>query len=216
MPLFSKLPKYLKFLVPAVVLFTVIGYWLFSRGDSYTYQYNGGSGGGGGELRVKGEFSEDPVNQDFSVVIPKLGVNAPVKENVEGAAEWAVAPQVLKGVGHYKRGQLGDVTVDGDLPGGEPGNVFLFGHSQILGRDSEENYAGVFDDLEELEDGDIVEVYYQGEKHQYKVKSGQVVGKDDLKWVTHDGDDTETLTLMSCWPLGLDWKRYVVQAEKVS
>lgn len=212
----SKYLKLLKLLVPVVLLFTVVTVWFFNRGDSYTYQYNAdGSASEGGAVRVKGESSDSPVNQNFAIVIPKLGVNAPIKKDVDGAAEWAVAPQVLKGVGHYKRSKLGDVTVDGDLPGGKPGNVFLFGHSQILGRDKRENYAGVFNDLEELEDGDIVEVYYESEKYQYKIKSGQVVGKDDLKWVTDNGDDVETLTLMSCWPLGLDWKRYVVQAEKI-
>lgn len=199
-------------LVGLVFVLVIAWSWLLGGEGSYRYA---GRGSGGQEFKVKGEVSNSQIEKDFWIIIPKIGVSAPVRENVDGAVAWAVAPRVLKGVGHYRRGPLGGVMVDGDLPGGRAGNIFLFGHSQILGRDPRKNYSGVFNDLEELKKGDKIDVYYQGKKYTYQVKSRQVVDKTDLRWVTDDGDDIETLTLMSCWPLGLDWKRYVVQADRI-
>ncbi len=207
----SRIPAVIKILLASfVVILGLSGYLVFRGGSSYIYR-NGNFAGDESPLRDGRNFSVEPANREFGLLIPKLGVNAPVRGNVDGSQEWAIAPQILKGIGHYRRGPLGPVTVDGAVPG-QKGNIFLFGHSQILGR-SKEDYAGVFNDLEELKEGDLIEVYYQEDKYQYRVTTGQVVDKTDLKWVEHT--DQETLTLAGCWPLGLDWKRYVVQAERI-
>lgn len=158
------------------------------------------------------ETHEDPVNREFGIVAPQIDVNAPVFANVDGSNEKNYLPNVLRGVAHYQHKKLDTVTVDGAVPG-QVGNIFLFGHSQIPGG-SLENYQGVFNNLEELIVGDIVKIYYQGEEYRYEIKSGQVVTPDAVELLEHT--ETETLTLMSCWPLGLDWKRYVVRAERVS
>jgi len=154
----------------------------------------------------------EPVNRDFAILAPQINLNAPVKEGVDGTNEYEYLPRVLQGVAHYKRKDLGEVVVDGALPGQGSGNIFLFGHSQIPGGDTS-NYQGVFNDLEELKPGEIVTLYYQGEEYKYQVKDGRVVDKTAVEYLAHT--ETETLTLMSCWPLGLDWKRYVVRAERV-
>jgi LPXTG-site transpeptidase (sortase) family protein len=154
---------------------------------------------------------EDPINREFSILAPQIGVNSPISKNVDGSNEKFYIPNMLRGVAHYVRKDLGDVLVDGALPG-QPGNIFLFGHSQIPGG-SLENYQGVFNKLEKLAIGDIVKVFYEGKEYRYKVKTGQVVQKDQVEYLAHT--EQETLTLMSCWPLGLDIKRYVVQADRV-
>jgi len=159
----------------------------------------------------QGDAQEEPVNHDFSIFAPQISVNAPVYANVDGSNENAYLANVLRGVAHYQHKELDNVTVDGALPG-QVGNVFLFGHSQIPGG-SLENYQGVFNNLEELIEGDVIKVFYQGEEYQYEVKEGHVIEKTQVEYLAHT--ETETLTLMSCWPLGLDWKRYVIRAERV-
>lgn len=163
-------------------------------------------------FRFEGEFTqEEPVNKDFSIFAPQINVNAPVFANVDGGDENAYLANVLRGVAHYKNKKFKNVVVDGAFPG-QKGNIFLFGHSQIPGGDLS-NYQGVFNNLEELMPGDIVKIYYQEQEYQYEVMNGQVVDKDAVEYL--ESTETETLTLMSCWPLGLDWKRYVVRAKRI-
>ena len=56
-------------------------------------------------------------------------------------------------------------------------------------------------------------MYYQGEKFEYRVVEGKVVEKTALEYLKHT--DEETLTLMTCWPLGFENKRYIVRAKRI-
>lgn len=152
-----------------------------------------------------------PISADFGLVIEKMGVNAPIR-HVDGSNEKEYLPNILQGIGHYQPKVLPQVVVDGSLPG-EGGNVFLFGHSQIPAGD-ESHYKGVFNNLGQLETGDKVTVYYQGKGFDYEVFESKVVDKTALSYL--DRTPKETLTLMTCWPLGLDIKRFIVRARRVS
>lgn len=152
-----------------------------------------------------------PISADFGLVIEKIGVNAPIR-HVDGSNEKAYLPNILQGIGHYQPKVLPQVVVDGSLPG-EGGNVFLFGHSQIPGGDLS-HYKGVFNNLGQLEIGDRMTVYYQGQAYyNYEVYQSKVVDKTALSYL--DRTPKETLTLMTCWPLGLDIKRYIVRARRI-
>ena len=165
------------------------------------------------DIEVLGEVVqvEDPLNTEFSIMIPAIQVNAPVKAEVDGMDVASYEPEVLQGVAHYKHKVVDGFTVDGAYPG-ELGNIFLFGHSQVPGGDMS-NYSGVFNDLSKLSIGDEIMVFYQGQKYVYRVYEGQVVTRNQIEYLAPT--DEETLTLMSCWPLGLDVKRYIVRAKPV-
>lgn len=152
-----------------------------------------------------------PIDPDFSLIARQIGLSAPVVANVDGSNKGEYLWQVKQGIAHYKHLELPEVTVDGSLPG-QVGNIFLFGHSQIPGGDTS-NFQGVFNDLHRLLPGDLITVYYQGERFNYEVEEGRVVGKDALSYL--ERTPRETLTLMTCWPLGLDVRRYVVRAKRV-
>lgn len=152
-----------------------------------------------------------PLNTDFTLVISKINVNVPIIADVDGSEALEYLWQVKKGVAHYKHKKLTRVTVDGAKPG-EGGNIFLFGHSQIPGGDTS-NFQGVFNDLHKLIPGDEVLVYYQGQEFKYQVTEGKVVERDAVEYLAHT--TSETLSLMTCWPLGLDVKRYLILAKRV-
>lgn len=152
-----------------------------------------------------------PFNTEFTLWIPKINVNAPVIADVDGSEAFEYLWQVKQGVAHYKHKKLTRVTVDGAKPG-EGGNIFLFGHSQIPGGDTG-NFQGVFNDLHKLIPGDKVIVYYQGQEFEYQVTKGKVVERDAVEYLERTPE--ETLTLMTCWPLGLDVKRYLILAKRV-
>ena len=152
-----------------------------------------------------------PFDANFGLYIPKLKLNAPVIADVDGSEPSDYLAQVKQGIAHYKRKKLSRVTVDGARPG-EGGNIFLFGHSQIPGGDTS-NFQGVFNDLHKLIPGDEIIVYYQGRPFTYQVTEGKVVERDAVEYLEHTPD--ETLSLMTCWPLGLDVKRYLILAKRV-
>lgn len=152
-----------------------------------------------------------PASPYFGLWIPKIGINAPILD-VDGSNEKEYLPNILRGVGYYQHKELPEVTVDGSFPG-EGGNIFLFGHSQIPGG-SLENYQGVFNDLHKLVAGDRIVVYYQGQAFEYEIFEAKVVSKHAMEYLART--ESETLTLMTCWPLGLDVKRYIVRAKPVA
>ncbi|OQX51592.1 hypothetical protein B5M47_00140 [candidate division CPR3 bacterium 4484_211] len=153
-----------------------------------------------------------PVSKDFSLVIPKIKVNVPVIANVDGGNPREYLWRVTQGVAHFKHREFTNVIVDGALPG-EKGNIFLFGHSQIPGGDTGE-YKGVFNNLHKLTTGDRIVVVYQGQSYHYQVVEGKVVSKKALEYLAPT--EEEVLTLMTCWPLGLDVNRYIVRAQRVA
>jgi LPXTG-site transpeptidase (sortase) family protein len=105
------------------------------------------------------------------------------------------------GVGHMP---------DTAMPG-ETGNAVFFGHSS--GRTST-YYATIFATLHRLEIGDEIYIYKEDAKIVYKVESKKIVGSNDFS-ILEQGD-TKQLSLITCWPLGTDWQRYVITALQVN
>lgn len=197
-------------LVAVVGVITAVG-WVGLQWYQSSVTFSGQNEQGAVDLNQAVEtLPVEPIDREFSIVMPRIGLNAPVFANIDGTNEYSYLPRILKGVAHYQHKDLGKVVVDGAFPGDGTGNIFLFGHSQIPGGDMSD-YQGVFNNLEELRAGDVITVYYQGQPHQYVVRSGEVVDVSRVDVMAHT--ETETLTLMSCWPLGLDWKRYIIRAE---
>ncbi len=153
----------------------------------------------------------EPINRNFSIYYLPAKINAPVIANVDGSKPNEYLPDLLNGVAHYKHIVFPEITVDGAFPG-EVGNIFLYGHSQIPGADMS-GYKGVFNLLPNIAIGEIVSIFYQGNEYRYQVKESKVIEKNQIEYLGHT--EKETLTLMTCWPLGLNTKRYIVRAERI-
>lgn len=143
----------------------------------------------------------DAVNTDFAIVIPKIGVNAPVVSNVSMSVEAEYMDALRQGVAHAK----------GTALPGEEGNIFMFAHSSLnfwqLGP-----FATVFNLLNKLENGDIIVVVKDGVYYEYAVVDMTVVPG----WDTTPFDveyDNSMLTLITCDPPGTTLNRRVVKAK---
>ena len=145
-----------------------------------------------------------PPNQDFSIVIPKIGAVAPVIADVDSQDPKAYLPALYKGVAHAK----------GTALPGQFGNTYIFAHSTDafynVGR-----YNAVFYLLGKLERGDKIDIYYKGEKIVYEVTDKKVVESDDVKYLGKLGE-WNTLTLQTCYPPGTTLKRLVVVANQTN
>lgn len=98
----------------------------------------------------------------------------------------------------------GAVHVDGTTMVGEIGNCGIAAHR---GRAS---WYG-FNRLNEIVQGDVIYVYYQGKKYEYTVYDTLVVEPDQTE-VLNRSKTEKVLTLITCDPIGSDRYRLIVHA----
>jgi len=135
------------------------------------------------------------------ITIPKIGVNASIS-NPSSTDTDILDNDLTHGAVHYPgSGLLAD------------GNLFLFGHSTNWSVVQNQAYK-TFNDLNNLEAGDLIQVTGQTQVFTYKVTSVRLADSDQI-WVDLSGDK-QMLTLSTCNTFGQKQERYVVQADFVS
>jgi len=147
----------------------------------------------------------DPANKDFSIVIEKIGVSAPINKDVPVTDNQAYMESLRTGVAHASLSKY---------PSKNPGNTYLFAHASVnfwkLGK-----YAGVFNLLRKLDTGDKIYIFYEGRAYMYKVANIEIVKGWDVYSITRPVIEP-ILTLQTCDPPGTTLNRLVVTAKLVS
>ncbi len=149
---------------------------------------------------------EGPVRvyESNRILIPKIGVDAPIvyiRESNEAAFQKALE----NGVVHFP----------GTAKPGQPGNVYIFGHSSDYAwRAGDFKY--VFANLPNLKVGDEVTVTDgEGTPFRYRIRETKVVLPKDLS-VLDQGDGSESLlTVQTSYPIGTALRRFLVIGELV-
>ncbi len=118
--------------------------------------------------------------------ILSIGVDAPV---VEGD-DWE---SLKRGAGHHI----------GSANPGERGNCVVSAHNDI--------YGEIFRYLPDVELGDIVEAYTASQTYRYVVTQKRIIDPTEVSVMYPTS--TPVLTLISCYPYGIDTHRIVVIAE---
>lgn len=148
-----------------------------------------------------GEISIKPVNMEFSLVIEKINVNAPVVKDVPIIDEKAYLSSLKKGIAHASFSAY---------PSEENANVYLFAHSSNnfweLGK-----YSSVFNLLYKLNTKDQINLFYEGKRYVYEVENKILINdfKVDETIYEYFGP---TLTLQTCYPPGTTLNRLVIRA----
>ncbi len=140
------------------------------------------------------------VDNNFGLYIPKIQANAKVIKNVNPYDYDAYRNALIYGVVHAKGTALPN----------ENGNVFLFAHSTVNFYERRK-YNVYFYLLGELKKDDPIYVSYQGEIYNYKVLELRIVKPSEVQYLG-EYMDQDTLTLMTCWPIGSNTKRAIVVA----
>ena len=153
-------------------------------------------------------LKSEPVNKDFSIVIEKIDVNAPVVENVDSSSFKAYMAALKQGAAH-----AANTAVPG-TKNAQNNNVFIFAHSTLNFWDVPK-YNAVFFLLRKLESGDRVTTFYKGERFDYIVFDKRVVEANDVKYIT-DPSKEPILTLQTCDPPGTQLRRLIVTAKLVT
>jgi LPXTG-site transpeptidase (sortase) family protein len=144
-----------------------------------------------------------PINNDFSIIIPKIGVNAPVIGNVDPTKPKEYDEALLNGVAHASTSFFPD----------QNGTVYLFSHST--------NYAWFVKDLnavfylvKDLDKGDSVVLIYKGMRYTYRITDKEVVASSKTGYlIPYAGK--KSLILETCWPPGSVAQRLLIFADLV-
>lgn len=150
-------------------------------------------------LDEKGILS--PADWNFSLMIPKIKINAKV-ENSVALDEYETA--LKTGVAHAKGTSLPD----------QPGTVYIFGHSTDYPWNIT-RYSAYFYPLRYLNEGEEVIIAYQGKLFLYKVEEKKIVEAKDLEYLVSQNGE-KRLVLQTCWPPGTAWKRLIIIASPIN
>jgi LPXTG-site transpeptidase (sortase) family protein len=145
--------------------------------------------------------------QEYSITIPKILAFADIAENVDPFNR----DDYLKVLGDGLVAQAKDTS----LPGlGAGHTTYLFAHSTAEGLNML-RINSVFYLLGELNNNDIIFIDKNGINYTYKVYKQLVVDANQIQYLKYTETDKEVLILQTCWPIGTNWKRLLVFAQRV-
>jgi LPXTG-site transpeptidase (sortase) family protein len=144
-----------------------------------------------------------PADNEFSIIVPKIGANAKVIEDVDPYNSREYQLSLTKGVAHAK----GSSTPERN------GNTFLFAHSSDNFYNAN-RYNSVFYLLHRLEEGDEFYLVHKGILHKYLVDGKQIADAAQIQYLQEDFGRGRA-TLMTCWPPGTTINRLLIFGKKV-
>jgi sortase A len=144
-----------------------------------------------------------PADPNFSIIVEKIGANAPIIANVDASSKEAYTAALKRGVAHA----LGTA-----FPG-DPGVTYLFAHST----DTIFNvprYNAIFYLLNDLTPGDKVVLFFNNKRYDYAVTEKKITEPADVSYFTLKTSE-QILVLQTCYPPGTTWKRLLVIAKPI-
>ena len=154
---------------------------------------------GDGNNNAKPEENHSP---DFYIFIPKINLYHRVLPNIDPRSKEEYMPVIDKYVAH------GLFT---KLPSDKKGRVYLFAHSKKAPLNVTPE-GGYFSHIDQLENGDIIQLEYNHQTFVYEVYKTMVINPDQTEVYTGVSDKAE-VALQTCWPAGSTAKRLIVLAE---
>lgn len=141
----------------------------------------------------------DYLNKENSLEIPKIGVLVPL-----------IIVEDSNGRDFNKELDKGVIFFPSSVLPGQTGRTIILGHSAPSNW-PKIKYDWVFSRLNELEEKDEINFYFNHQKYTYYVKKKNFLNKGEE--IPNGSTYSEnTLLLISCWPPGKNFKRIIVEA----
>lgn len=144
-------------------------------------------------------------SDDFMLFIPKINTKAKIVKNVDPFDINIYSKALGKGIAHASVSSLP----------GQNGNTFLFAHSGRNFYDSIHQNVQFYL-LDKLTPDDFIYIKYQDSIYKYEITNFKKVWPEDVQYLTNQAYDYNKLTLMSCWPAGINYQRQIVEAKLIS
>ncbi|KKR05607.1 MAG: Fimbrial associated sortase [candidate division WS6 bacterium GW2011_GWF2_39_15] len=145
-------------------------------------------------------------NKALQLTILGTGIsNIRITPNVESYDEKVYNLKLKSGLAHFK----------GTPIPGDGGNSFIYGHSSVPSffKNNQNMPEIIFSKLDKVDIGAQVIVKRDGKDLKYIVRRKKIIEATDFSVLKTEGDK-ETVTMMTCWPLGIPSKRLIVVAER--
>jgi sortase A len=144
-----------------------------------------------------------PKDPNFSIIVEKIGADAPIIPNVDASNKAAYTDALKRGVAH---------ALGTSFPG-EAGVTYLFAHST----DTIFNvprFNAIFYLLNDLVPGDRVVIFFNNKRFDYAVTEKKITEPADVSYFTLKTSE-QILVMQTCYPPGTTWKRLLVVAKPV-
>jgi LPXTG-site transpeptidase (sortase) family protein len=143
---------------------------------------------------------DDNAYRNGNLSIPSIGAKAPI-----------IWVKKIKYVNYYHKYGVVRYPKTAVFGDGE-GAILLSGHSSspINVRGS---YDRVFAKLNYLQPNDRIYVNYEGKKYVYKIYRKKIVWPSQVSFKEYKNQ--ETLVLLSCWPVGTNARRILIEAKRI-
>ncbi|EKD62893.1 MAG: sortase family protein [uncultured bacterium] len=138
----------------------------------------------------------------YFIEIPKINAYAPIVIDVDPWKKSEYLEKLKTGVAHAK----------GTALPGDTGTSFLFAHSSDVPWNIT-SYNTAFFLLGRLKLGDEVVIYRDNEKVDYRVTETRIVSPTQASFL--EDLSVDQLILQTCWPVGTDYKRLLIFAERI-
>jgi len=145
----------------------------------------------------------DPINTEFSIIVPKIGINASVTEGVDPTNPKEYNQVLKTAVAHAATSFTPDKS----------GTVYLFSHSTNYDWFVSDLNA-VFYLLKNLESDDYIVVFYKGVRYTYRLTEKRVVKPSEISYLVPEVGKKK-LILQTCWPPGMVAERLLIFADLV-
>lgn len=161
-------------------------------------------------LPVAGYKFDKPLPDVADLVIERIGITVPIVFNIK-ADNKDIYSALEKGVVHYS-----NTVKPGDL-----GPSIILGHSSAYPW-YKGKYGSVFALLGQLKKGDKLYVRYSdGRIFRYAMTRAVVfnplgaASDAEVNTLTSDSNSDGSLILISCWPVGTNYRRIAVEASRI-
>jgi LPXTG-site transpeptidase (sortase) family protein len=185
-----------------LILAVFYGAYLYTPLLSAIFKYKFSKNGTNNSTIINSNYTSE-----YIIQIPKILAYSRVIENVS-PFDQAEYDRILKNnVVAEAKGSA--------APGeGKGKSIYIFAHSSNNNLGMLRTNA-VFYLLGELQKDDLVYINYQNKEIKYKVFDKKIVGAKDLDYLNYSDPNREVLILQTCWPVGTDWNRLLILAERV-
>jgi sortase A len=144
----------------------------------------------------------EKVPEDSRLIIKKINVSVPII-SISSRLDKILQEGLKKGVVVFPQTALP----------GEKGNCVIVGHSSNFSW-RKGDYDMIFILLDKLKIGDEIEIFWEGEKIKYVIFENPQIVKANQTEILASVEEP-ILTLMTCWPIGTDYKRLIVKGKLV-
>lgn len=145
-----------------------------------------------------------PKDPNFSIIVEKIGADAPIVPNVDASAKALYTEALKRGVAH---------ALGTSFPG-QAGVTYLFAHST----DTIFNvprFNAIFYLLKDMAPGDSIVIFFNGKRYNYLVSQTKITEPEDVSYFKLKTNE-QILVLQTCYPPGTTWKRLLVIAKPAS